>query len=76
MQLVGPVLAEPAKPLPPDLSAFLDSGATTGHRAVYVSMGTLNALFEGELQSMAHGLSDLPNPILWKLPAADLPGET
>lgn len=69
------MLASPAKPLPDDLSAFLDSGMGEGHKAVFVSMGTLGALRDSELQSMARELSALPNPILWKLPAADLHGE-
>ena len=76
MQVVGPVLARPAKTLDTELSAFLDSGMRQGLKAVYVSMGTLGALFTTELLSMAKGLSALPNPVLWKLPDADLPGET
>lgn len=72
--MVGPVLAKPAEPLAPELASFLDAGMNDGHKAVYVSMGTLTALFEPELRSMALGLSALPNPILWKLPSTDLPG--
>lgn len=72
--MVGPVLAKPAEPLAPDLAGFLDSGMGSGHKAVYVSMGTLTAMFEPELHSMALGLSALPNPIVWKLPSTDLPG--
>ena len=72
--MVGPVLANPAMPLSEELSSFLESGMSTGHKAVYVSMGTLTAMFEPELHSMAQGLSALPNPVLWKLPSTDLPG--
>lgn len=72
--MVGPILASPAQPLPNELNAFLDSGMGKGHQAVYVSMGTLGALYESELHAMAHELSGLPNPVLWKLPSTDLPG--
>ncbi|KAK9840269.1 hypothetical protein WJX74_006518 [Apatococcus lobatus] len=74
LHMVGPVLASNAKPLPQELSFFLSSGMSNGNKAVYVSMGTLTAMFEPELRSMALGLSALPNPVLWKLPSSDLPG--
>ena len=74
LQTVGPLLARTAQPLPVDVSAFLDSGLKTNHKAVYVSMGTFTGMNAEELQSLAQGLGALPNPVLWKLPAADLPG--
>ncbi|KAK9817338.1 hypothetical protein WJX74_001941 [Apatococcus lobatus] len=74
VHMVGPVLASPAKPLPNELSSFLSSGLQKGHKAIFVSMGTLGALKKSELHGMARELSSLPNPVLWKLPASDLPG--
>ena len=74
MQLVGPILAEPPKELPSDLKSFLDRGLT-GPGAVYVSMGTLARMNTAQLGSMAQALSALPNPILWKLNEAHLPGD-
>jgi len=75
LQLVGPILLEEAKPLPADLSTFLDQGVSSGLGAVYVSMGTLARLSEDEVLSMAAALSALSNPVLWKLDRALLPGE-
>ena len=40
VQMVGPMMAEDAKPLPAELAAFLDQDIPHGHPAVYVSMGT------------------------------------
>ncbi len=73
IQVVGPILAEEAKPLPADLDKFLSPGID-GHGAIYVSMGTLARLNAAELRSMAEALSALPNPVLWKLDKAHLPG--
>lgn len=73
--MVGPILLDEAKPLPADLQAFLDQGLTGQHGAVYVSMGTLARLSEEEVQSMAAALCALPNPVLWKLDRALLPGD-
>lgn len=74
LQMVGPILAEPAKPLPQDLDAFLQQGIAQGLGAVYVSMGSAARLSEEALLSMAQGLSALPSPVLWKLSQRDLPG--
>ena len=74
--MVGPILAEDAKPLPPDISTFPDEALTSGHPAVYVSMGTLAMPSEEELLSMVRGLSALPNPVLWKLDSQMLPGKS
>ncbi len=73
--MVGPILAEDAKPLPPDISTFLDEALTSGHPAVYMSMGTLAMPSEEELVSIVRGLSALPNPVLWKLDSQMLPGK-
>ena len=73
MQLVGPILAEPSKPLPEKLDTFLDAGIAQGLGAVYVSMGSAARLAEEALLSMAQALSALPNPVLWKLSKRDLP---
>ncbi|DBB07554.1 TPA: hypothetical protein ACH3X3_009010 [Trebouxia sp. C0006] len=76
VHMVGPILAEDAKPLPADINAVLDEALTSGHPAVYVSMGTLAMPSEEELLSMVRGLSALPNPVLWKLDSQMLPGNT
>lgn len=75
LQLVGPISADSAKPLPADLSDFVEQGEAAGHGAVYVSMGTAARLTEAELHSLAGSLSALPNPVLWKLAPRDLPSE-
>ncbi len=72
--MVGPILAETAKHLPADLKAFVQQGASEGHAAVYVSMGTAARLTTQELHSLKTSLASLPNPVLWKLAAVDLPG--
>lgn len=72
--MVGPILAEAAKHLPTDLKAFVQQGAGEGLGAVYVSMGTAARLTKKELRSLRTSLASLPNPVLWKLAAVDLPG--
>ncbi|DBB11136.1 TPA: hypothetical protein ACH3X3_006595 [Trebouxia sp. C0006] len=74
VHMVGPILAETAKHLPADLKAFVQQGASEGHAAVYVSMGTAARLTTQELHSLKTSLASLPNPVLWKLAAVDLPG--
>ena len=74
LQLVGPLMAEAAKPLPAELSSFLEQGLDEGQGAVFVSMGTMARMTADELHSMALGLSALPNPVLWKLNLLDIPG--
>ena len=72
--MVGPILLKEAKALPADLDSFLQQGTSGPHGIVYVSMGSLAMLSEDEVQSMAAALSALPNPVLWKLDQALLPG--
>ena len=74
LQLVGPVLAQDAKPVSPELESFLSQGLSQGHGAVYVSMGTLARMNSDELHSLARALTALPNPVLWKLNPLHLPG--
>ena len=82
MQLVGPLLASPAKPLPEDFQAFLDqtvvqrSGGVPHEQAgaVYFSMGTAVRFTEAEIRGMAANLIALERPVLWKLPQTELPG--
>ncbi|KAL0022994.1 hypothetical protein WJX79_004166 [Trebouxia sp. C0005] len=76
VQMVGPILAEAAQPLPSELSSFLDQGTVQGLAAVYVCMGSAGRLTQTQLHGMAQGLSALPNPVLWKLSKIDLPGNT
>ncbi|KAA6426439.1 MAG: UDP-Glycosyltransferase glycogen phosphorylase [Trebouxia sp. A1-2] len=72
--MVGPILAEAAKHLPTDLKAFVQQGISEGLGAIYVSMGTAARLTKQELHSLRNSLASLPNPVLWKLAAVDLPG--
>ncbi len=71
--MVGAILADEAKPLPVDLRAFLEQGLAEGHGGVYVSMGTAARLTQQEMQSLSEALSTLPNPVLWKVSAVQLP---
>ncbi len=73
--MVGPLLVDSAKPLPADLEAFVEQGMAEGHGALYVSMGTAARLTEEEMHSLASSLSALPNPVLWKVSAIQLPSE-
>ena len=73
--MVGAILADEAKPLPVDLRAFLEQGLAEGHGAVYVSMGTAARLTQQEMHSLSEALSALPNPILWKVSAVQLPSK-
>lgn len=74
VQLVGPILAEPAKPLSDELDSFVQQGTAKGLGAVYVSMGSSARLSEEAVYSMAQGLSALPHPVVWKLSRQELPG--
>jgi len=62
--MIGSLLAQPAKPLPIELAAFLEQGHSHGHAAIYMSMGTFGRLNEQQLRSLAEGLAGLPNPVL------------
>ena len=73
--MVGAILADDAKPLPVDLKAFLEQGLAEGHGGVYVSMGTAARLTQQEMQSLSEALSVLPNPVLWKVAAVQLPSK-
>ena len=72
--MVGPILAEAAKHLPTDLTASVQQGISEGHGAMYVSIGTAARLTKQELHSLRTSLATLPNPVLWKVAAVDLPG--
>ena len=71
MQMVGSMLYAPPKQLPQDLQGYMDS---CQQGVLYVSMGTLGMMTQPELQSLAGGLARLPQCVLWKLGADDLPG--
>ncbi|KAK9826069.1 hypothetical protein WJX74_009969 [Apatococcus lobatus] len=82
VQLVGPLLASPAKPLPQAFQTFLDEtvvqrpGGVLHQQegAVFASMGTAVRFFESEIRGMAANLVALERPVLWKLPQSELPG--
>ncbi|CAK0754688.1 hypothetical protein CVIRNUC_002317 [Coccomyxa viridis] len=71
VKLVGPLMPEPAKPLPPDLQAFLDSSGEGG--VVYVSLGTVCSIGAEEFRELASALSGLPAHVVWKASEADMP---
>lgn len=71
--MVGAVMADDAKPLPADLTAFLEQNLAEGHGGMYVSMGTAARLTQQEMQGLSEALSALPNPVLWKVSAVQLP---
>ncbi|KAL0028169.1 hypothetical protein WJX77_011786 [Trebouxia sp. C0004] len=73
VHMVGAIMADDANPLPVDLRIFLEQGLAEGHGDVYVSMGTAARLTQQEMQSLSEALSALPNPILWKVSAVQLP---
>lgn len=73
--MVGAILADDAKPLPVELRAFLEQGLAEGHGGMYVSMGTAARLTQQEMQSLSEALSALPNPVLWKVSAVQLPSK-
>ena len=82
LQMVGPLMAYPAKPLIGELQAFLDSHVTKPSTqadqqpgAVYVSMGTAVRLTEPEIRGKAANLAALHRPVLWKISDAELPGK-
>lgn len=78
VHLVGSVLAEDARPLPAELSAFLDQGLPDHHGqgAVFASPGTLALLTEDEVCSIAQGLVALDKHVLWRQDPQKLPGNT
>ncbi|KAL0039373.1 hypothetical protein WJX79_005388 [Trebouxia sp. C0005] len=73
VHMVGAVMADDAKPLPADLTAFLEQNLAEGHGGMYVSMGTAARLTQQEMQGLSEALSALPNPVLWKVSAVQLP---
>ena len=75
LQVVGPTSVDVAKPLPADLEAFLERGMAAQHGAIYISMGSAAKLTKQELQSLADCVSAMPNPVLWKLSALDMPSK-
>ncbi|BDA49336.1 UDP-glucuronosyltransferase 2A1 [Coccomyxa sp. Obi] len=72
-KLIGPVLPEPACPLPGDLEEFM---ANAGERGVlYVAMGTVATLGLKERQAMAAAFAQLPARVLWRLSKSEVPDE-
>ena len=66
-------MASPAQHLPVDLQQHVQQGLHENQKAIYVSMGSGSSMPEAALRNLASVLSNLPNPVLWKLDA--LPGQ-
>ena len=83
VQMVGPLMASPGKPLAEDLHVFLNQempSGPSGHAshnpgAVFVSLGTNARLTKAEARGMAANLAALHRPVLWKISDVELPGE-
>ena len=81
--MVGPLNVAPGQALPDDLQSFLDQQfpmappqvESRKPGAVFVSMGTVVLLTEAEILGMAANLAALNRPVLWKIGAAELPGD-
>ncbi|BDA41086.1 UDP-glucuronosyltransferase 2B20 [Coccomyxa sp. Obi] len=71
VKLVGPLMPEPAKPLPADLEEFMAGSGDMG--VVYVSLGTVCSIGAQEFRKLAAALSALPAHVIWKVGADDLP---
>uniref|UniRef100_A0A1D2A1T0 Glycosyltransferase n=1 Tax=Auxenochlorella protothecoides TaxID=3075 RepID=A0A1D2A1T0_AUXPR len=83
VRLVGPLLAEPASPLPPHLHRLVhgpeedsDAEAPPILPSLYVSFGSLFTLTMtlDQLRGLHAVLASLPARVLWKLEAGDVPG--
>eukprot|EP00884_Botryococcus_braunii_P021538 jgi/Botrbrau1/8068/Bobra.13_2s0034.1 len=64
VKLVGPVMVEDPKPLPPDLEAFVQ-GSPQGF--VLVSAGTVIQLSMEHVKEIGNALVGLPVRVIWKL---------
>lgn len=72
VQLVGPVLAAPARPLTGALAAFAEEAAGG---FIYVSFGSVFSMTNPtEVTTLAAALSALGRPVLWQIAEATLPG--
>ncbi|KAL3135835.1 hypothetical protein ABBQ32_007395 [Trebouxia sp. C0010 RCD-2024] len=70
VHVVGPLTAQPPRPLPAHLEAFMQSAGQFG--VVYASLGYTAIPEKHELQAVADALAALaPVSVLWKLTAAD-----
>lgn len=71
LKMIGPILPEPARPLPADLEAFMEGA---GHNGVLlVAMGTVATLGLKERQAMAAAFAQLPVHVLWRLSKSEVP---
>lgn len=68
---VGPITAAPAKALPSDLEAFVQSAGDAG--VVFASLGVTAIPEAAELKAIAQGLSAIaPTKVIWKLAESDV----
>ncbi|EIE24908.1 UDP-Glycosyltransferase/glycogen phosphorylase [Coccomyxa subellipsoidea C-169] len=65
VKLVGPIMAKPAAPLPPDLQEFVEGAGDAG--VALISLGTLAKFDKAETQMIASALSRLPIRTIWKM---------
>lgn len=72
MQLVGPLLARPAQPLPAELQAIMQGSGPRG--AVYVSFGSTFVLTEeAEVRTLVAAFVALNRSVLWRISEGELP---
>jgi len=66
-KVVGPILPEPGKPVPPELEAFIQSAGD--HGVIYVSLGTILYPSQNVISRLKAALVSLPSSykIIWKL---------
>ncbi|CAL8464217.1 g3752 [Coccomyxa elongata] len=70
-KLIGPVLPEPASPLPAHLEEFMAGAGEQG--VLFVAMGTVATLGLRERQAMAAAFAQLPAHVLWRLSKLEVP---
>ncbi|BDA49332.1 UDP-glucuronosyltransferase 2A1 [Coccomyxa sp. Obi] len=73
LKFVGPLLPEPARPLPTDLEDFMNSAG--GQGVLLVATGTVATLGPKERLAMAATFAKLPLKVLWKLSKGEVPDE-
>ncbi|BDA49333.1 UDP-glucuronosyltransferase 2A1 [Coccomyxa sp. Obi] len=73
LKMIGPILPEPARPLPADLEEFMEGAGNNG--VLLVAMGTIATLGLKERQAMAAAFAKLPARVLWRLSKSEVPNQ-